>query len=122
MKRITCETCGSNDIIKQEGYYICQSCLTKYTPEEAKKLLVEGTVKIDNSDRVVKWLELGRRAIEGDDYLSAEKYYTLVLEEVPDNWEAFFLVYIAEHVNVQSEKSALLPIYSQTTLTQYFHY
>lgn len=90
MKRITCETCGSNDIIKQEGYYICQSCLTKYTPEEAKKLLVEGTVKIDNTDRVVKWLELGRRAVDGDDYLSAEKYYTLVLEEVPDNWEAFF--------------------------------
>lgn len=41
MKTIKCEMCGSNDVIKSEGYYVCQSCGTKYSVEEAKKLLIE---------------------------------------------------------------------------------
>jgi hypothetical protein len=82
--------CGGNQLIKQEDYFVCQNCGTKYSPEDAKKLFIEGVVKIDNTERVDKWLELGRRAIEGEDYQSAEKYYTSILEEDTQNWEAFF--------------------------------
>ena len=45
MKTIKCEMCGSNDILKQDDYYTCQSCGTKYAPPEAKKLLIEGMVQ-----------------------------------------------------------------------------
>ncbi len=41
MKRLTCEMCGSNELVKNEGLFVCQSCGTKYTVEEARKLLVE---------------------------------------------------------------------------------
>ena len=37
MKALVCELCGGNDIIKQDGYFVCQNCGTKYSPEEAKK-------------------------------------------------------------------------------------
>ena len=39
MPVIICELCGSNDIQKQDGLYVCQHCGTKYTVEEAKKLI-----------------------------------------------------------------------------------
>lgn len=41
MKAIVCEMCGSNDVVKQGGLYVCQNCGTKYDPEAAKKLMVE---------------------------------------------------------------------------------
>ncbi|WP_405381537.1 TFIIB-type zinc finger domain-containing protein [Phascolarctobacterium sp.] len=52
MKAIVCELCGSNDIIKQDGLFVCQHCGTKYTTEEAKKLL--GVVKIDKTEEINK--------------------------------------------------------------------
>ena len=35
MKQLTCEMCGSTDMIKQDGVFICQTCGMKYTVEEA---------------------------------------------------------------------------------------
>ena len=59
MKKLTCEMCNSVDLIKKDGLYVCQSCGTKYTVEEAKKMMIEGTVdvsgstvKVDNSDEL----------------------------------------------------------------------
>ena len=26
MKQITCEMCGSTDFMKQDGFFVCQSC------------------------------------------------------------------------------------------------
>ena len=41
MKRLVCEMCGSNDLLKKDGVFECQSCGTKYTVEEAKKMMVK---------------------------------------------------------------------------------
>ena len=38
MKKLTCEMCGSNNLIKQDGLFGCQNCGTKYSVEEAKKM------------------------------------------------------------------------------------
>lgn len=46
MKVLVCEMCGSNEFIKQDGLYVCQSCGTKYTVEEARKLMIEGPVTV----------------------------------------------------------------------------
>lgn len=37
MKQLTCEMCGSTDLMKQEGVFVCQSCGCKYSVEEARK-------------------------------------------------------------------------------------
>jgi len=94
---MVCEMCNSNDIQKQDGVYVCQSCGTKYSVEEAKKLFVEGTVdvsgstvKVDNSAFVEKYLSNARRAYEKEDWEEVEKYYNLVEQNDSSNIEAIF--------------------------------
>ena len=92
MKQLTCEMCGSTDLMKQDGLYICQSCGTKYTVEEARKLM--GVVKIDKTEENQNLLLLARRAREERNSENAEKYYGLLLQANPRSWEAaFFQVY-----------------------------
>ena len=96
MKRLTCEICGSTDLIKQDGVFVCQSCGLKYSVEEAKKMMIEGTVdikgtvQIDNSISVQKYLANARRAKEKEDWEEVEKYYNMVEQNDPDNIEAIF--------------------------------
>ena len=99
MKAIVCEMCGSQDLVKKDGFYICQNCGTKYAPEEAKKLMIEvsgtvdisgSTVQIDNSSFVEKYLQNARRAREKEDWEETEKYYNMVEQNDPDNIEAIF--------------------------------
>ena len=86
MKAIVCEMCGSQNLIKQDGYYVCQNCGTKYDPEEAKKLMVE----IDNSTNMANWYTLARRAKTELNAEDGEKYYTLIKDNNPDDWESTY--------------------------------
>lgn len=52
MKQLTCEMCGSTDLLKQDGVFVCQSCGTKYSVEEAKKMMIEGTVEVQGTVRI----------------------------------------------------------------------
>lgn len=96
MKKIMCEMCGSNELIKQDGYFVCQACGMKYSPEEAKKMMIEGTVdvqgtvKVDNTAFVEKYLANARRAKQKEDWEETEKYYNLVEQNDPTNIEAIF--------------------------------
>jgi len=90
MKRIVCEMCGSQDVVKQEGMYICNHCGTKYSPEEAKKLFVEVTVTVDHAEEIKNLYALATRARQNNDYENAATYYQQLLGYEPDNWEAAF--------------------------------
>ncbi len=100
MKRLTCEMCGSTELVKQEGVFLCQACGTKYSVEEAKRMMVEGTVdiqgtvKVDTSGELENLYQLARRAKEMDNNENAAKYYDMILIKEPESWEAnFFAVY-----------------------------
>ena len=96
MKQLTCEMCGSTDLLKHDGVFVCQSCGCKYSVEEAKRMMIEGTVdvqgtvKIDNSAFVEKYLQNARRAKEKEDWEEVEKYYNMVEQNDPNNIEAIF--------------------------------
>ena len=96
MKRLQCEICGSTDIIKQNGVFVCQSCGIKYSLEEAKKMMIDGVVEvtgsvgIDKTTDLKKWFSLARRAKSSNDIGNASKYYTLIYEQNPSNWESWF--------------------------------
>lgn len=109
MKSMVCEMCGSNDVMKQDGYYVCQHCGTRYTVEEARKLIVEGTVKIDNTDFVKKYLDNAHRAMKKHDWAEAEKYYNLVESNEPDNWEAVFYSAYAKVMALQTDIPHIVP-------------
>jgi hypothetical protein len=58
MKAIKCELCGSNQLIKKDGYFQCEYCETKYTLEEARKLIgsveIKGDVSVKEADFIVR--------------------------------------------------------------------
>lgn len=96
MKQLTCEMCGGTDLIKQDGVFVCQNCGMKYSVEEAKKMMIEGTVdvqgtvKVDNSAFVERYLQNARRAKQKEDWEETEKYYNMVEQNDPANIEAIF--------------------------------
>lgn len=47
MKRLACEICGSNDFLKKDGVYECQSCGIKFSVEEARKMVVDVNANSD---------------------------------------------------------------------------
>ncbi len=101
MKALVCEMCNSHDIVKQNGMYVCQHCGTKYSVEEAKKMMVEGTVdvsgstiKVDTSGELKNLYELARRAKADNNSENAQKYYEQIITKDPSSWEAnFYTVY-----------------------------
>ena len=96
MKQIKCEMCGSTDLLKQDGVFVCQSCGCKYTVEEAKKLMVEGVVevkgevKIDKKEELNNLYILARRARDASDTEQASELYSQILKQDPQSWEAYF--------------------------------
>lgn len=101
MKQFTCELCGSTDVIKQDGMFVCRGCGTKYSIEEAKKMMVEGTAdvsvstaKADTSDELSNLYQIARRAKDDNNAENAAKYYDMILVKDPNSWEAaFYVVY-----------------------------
>ena len=102
MKQLVCEMCGGHDLVKQDGIFVCQNCGTKYSVEEAKKMMVEGTVSVkgtvevegkvavDKTKDVDKLFVLARREKESGDKWKARRYYSQIEELDPSNWEAYF--------------------------------
>ena len=97
MKQLTCEMCGSTDLLKQDGVFVCQTCGTKYSVEEARKMMIEGTVnvsgtvKVDNTDKIKNYLEMARSAYEAGNKSEAEVYCNRIIEIEPQNYEAWFM-------------------------------
>ncbi|MGN0530765.1 MAG: hypothetical protein ACI4IH_06730 [Eubacterium sp.] len=97
MKQLTCEMCGSTDLMKQDGVFVCQTCGCKYSVDEAKKMMVDGTVdvtgstvKVDSSEKVKNLYVMARRARDDDNAELAAKYYEMITFENPYDWEALF--------------------------------
>lgn len=106
MKQLTCEMCGSTDLIKQDGVFVCQNCGTKYSVEEAKKMMIEGTVdvsgssiKIDRSNELDNLLKLARISAESKDDADAVKYYKQIFELDPNCIEALFYLTYYKAIN-----------------------
>lgn len=97
MRPLTCEMCGSTNLLKQGGVFVCQSCGTKYSVEEAKKMMVEGTVsvegtvKVDKSAEAENLLKLAEAALDSVNGEEAYSYANRVLEANPSNAKAWFV-------------------------------
>ena len=78
MKQLKCEMCGSTDVLKQEGVFVCQNCGTKHSVDEINP-------NIDN------YLLLAQNALEGNDYVACDNYVNKILEIDSVNTDAYFL-------------------------------
>ena len=108
MKQIVCELCGCTRFSKEDGWFICGGCGTRYSQAEARNMLREvpdapaaaepepaaPAQPPETAERSEKLLLLARRAKESNDSVTAAKYYQELLLEEPENWEAaFYTIY-----------------------------
>ena len=101
MKQLTCEMCGGTDLIKDGGVFVCQTCGCKYSIEEAKRMMIEGTVevtgtvRVDDSgakkEQISNYLEMAKSALDGEDIEGVVSYCDRILEMDMDNYEAWVL-------------------------------
>lgn len=97
MKQLKCEMCGSTDLIKQDGVFVCQTCGCKYSIEEVRKMMVEGTVevtgtvKVDNSAAIENYLGMARNALDAGNNKEADEYCNKIIEIDTTNWAAWFI-------------------------------
>ena len=98
MKQLVCEMCGGTDLIKQDGVFVCQTCGTKYSIEEAKKMMVEGnvdvtgsTVKVDDSGKIDNYMTMANNAYSSGNNKEAEEYCNKIIEINPAHSEAWLL-------------------------------
>ena len=101
MKQLVCEMCGGTDLVKDGGVFVCQTCGCKYSIEEARKMMVEGTVevtgtvRVDDSakkqEQIDNYLEMAKSALEGQDIEGVVSYCDRILEIDRDNYEAWVL-------------------------------
>lgn len=81
MKSIQCQNCGSTDLIKKDGYWVCQYCGTKnyFTEDELPANESDITLDEDVKRLLNKW---------DRDSANAEKYARLILQIDPHNERA----------------------------------
>lgn len=119
MKQLTCEMCGSTELIKKDGVFVCQSCGTKYSVEEAKKMMIQGnidasgsTIKIDESRKLKNLYLLARRAKGENNAKDAAIYYRQIAIEEPNSWEAQFykVLFTAKQCRIAEISNAALTV------------
>ena len=98
MKQLTCEMCGSTDLVKQDGVFVCQTCGMKYSTEDAKKMMIEGsvdvsgsTVKVDDTEKIENYYTIAGNAYNAGNKQEAEIYCNKIIEIDPTNYKAWFL-------------------------------
>lgn len=88
-------------MVKQDGLFVCQTCGTKYSVEDAKKMMVDvegddnlSVSRKDLSSELDNLYEIARRAKDTDNNENAYKYYDMIMVKDPSSWEAnFYVVY-----------------------------
>ena len=118
MKQLTCEMCGSTEMLKQDGVFVCQTCGTKYTVEEAKKMMVEGTVEVQgnvqvqNAAQLENLLKLAHSSFDSKNYAQAEEFCNQVIAMDDQNYDAWKLKGEAINYQINSNNQRILEVYN----------
>ena len=98
MQAIRCELCGSPYVIGKDGFLVCRNCGAKTPVEEAETQTSDG--KAGTPETAENLFTLARRAFQTKNYADAERYYTMILPEAPDNVEACFFREISKAMTI----------------------
>lgn len=118
MKRLICEMCGGSDLVKQDGVFVCQNCGTKYTVEEAKKMMVEGTVEVQgnvqvqNAAQLENLLKLAHSSFDSKNYAQAEEFCNQVIAMDDQNYDAWKLKGEAINYQINANNQRILEVYN----------
>lgn len=97
MGKLKCVLCDGDNIVKQEDYFICQTCNCKYTLEEAKKIMFDSMEtekeekKSDDDDLLKNLYELASNSYKSENYQQAENFCNQILTKDSTNYDAWLL-------------------------------
>jgi tetratricopeptide (TPR) repeat protein len=81
-----CPQCGGDlQLDKEIETGFCMHCGSKIIVQDAIR-----AVRIDNSSMIETWMKMGFSAANGGNYKEANDYFTKVVENDPNNWQAIF--------------------------------
>lgn len=118
MKQLTCEMCGSTDLMKQDGVFVCQSCGCKYSVEEARKMMVEGTVEVQgvvqvaNTAQISNLMNMAKSAFDSKNYSKAEEFCDQIISMDDQHYEAWMLKGKAINYQINAKNPRILEVYN----------
>ena len=118
MKQLKCEMCGGTDMIKQDGAFVCQNCGMKYSVEEAKKMMIEGTVEVQgtvnikNTAQLDNLLQLAQSSYNSKNYAQAEGFCNQVIAMDATNYEAWKLKGEAINFQITGSNDRITEVYN----------
>ncbi len=97
-KTLACEMCGCTDVVKQNGMFVCQRCQTKYSVEDARKMMSEDAPapvnihppKAETGDSMEKGLQNAEKLLELRRYDEAYNIFTRISKECPDDYRGWW--------------------------------
>lgn len=118
MKQLVCEMCGGTDIVKQDGLFVCQSCGMKYSAEDAKKMMIEGTVEVQgtvqvkNAVQLENLLQLAHSSYDSKNYAQAEEFCNQVIAMDGTNYDAWKLKGEAINYQITGTNDRITEVYN----------
>ena len=97
MKLLKCEVCGSAELTKKDGLFVCDYCGAKYDLEEVKKMVegkvdVSGSITIDNSDKLKNFVIASHDALIELNFNEARRCAEEALSVNPNNPDALLVL------------------------------
>ncbi|MCH5211435.1 MAG: hypothetical protein J1G06_00305 [Oscillospiraceae bacterium] len=73
MERLTCEMCGSTDMVKESEVFVCQRCGTKYSAENSQKIIANFSelIKSEQNNKIKNYYDLALNYLDVDEYRKA---------------------------------------------------
>ena len=122
MQTLKCEMCGSSEMVKQDGLFACQVCHTKYSVEEAKKMM--GVVAIDKSGEADNLLARAEQFFNGGYTHEANEYINRILDIDANHAGAYALIERMQKAQCDAKLREKIDIYTKAIedLYQYNKY
>lgn len=122
MGKLVCEMCEGSDFIKQEGLFVCQNCGTKYSVEEARKIMntdgesapsvQNSVVESKNSAQLENLLNLAQSSFDSKNYAQAEEFCNQILANDSSNYDAWKLKGEAINYQINANNQRILEVYN----------
>lgn len=91
VKKVSCDICGGNDLVKLDGVFVCQSCGCKYSADELKQAFVQtDSTTISSLEQKLKNAET---LMQLEEYRKAEDVYKTLLSDFPGDWRCWWGLY-----------------------------
>lgn len=102
---VKCEMCNG-ELVKQDGLFVCQSCGTKYSINEVKKMMNNDVstqnVNTNSMDELSRLYTAARNAVDTGDSATAFRHYERISLLDPNSWEALFYCVILQTEDIKN--------------------